>query len=70
MSRHRRPDPVGPVAAAIAGAYVAGKWAPEPMGSRAARALGEGRRRAWLVHLAADVVRDLARAAAATGPAS
>ena len=56
MSHHHRPDPIGPLAAAIAGAFVAGKWAPEPMGSRAARALGEGRRRAWLVHLAADVV--------------
>jgi hypothetical protein len=56
VSRHHRPDTVAPVAAAIAGAFVAGKWAPEPMGRRATRALGEGRRRAWLVHLAADVV--------------
>jgi RNA-directed DNA polymerase len=49
-----RPDVRGPVAAAIAGAFMSATWAPEAMGRRAGRALGTRRR--WLVHLAADVV--------------
>jgi retron-type reverse transcriptase len=49
-----RPDTRGPIAAAIAGAFLAGVWTPEAMGRRGGRALGIRRR--WLVHLAADVV--------------
>jgi RNA-directed DNA polymerase len=52
-----RRDPLGPAAAALAGALTAGVWTPEAMGRRAGRAVGLGRRR-WLVHLAAEVVRE------------